>query len=134
MQRFPATTVCVLILATSAPSAEYPKPVPADVVVKDFRLASGETLPELRIHYRTLGKPQTDAKGVVRNAVLVLHGTTGQGGNFINAVFAGELFGKGQPLDAERYFIILPDNLGHGKSTKPSDGLRGASRSTATTI
>jgi homoserine O-acetyltransferase len=93
--------------------------------LKDFRLASGDTLAEVRIHYRTLGKPRRDDDGNALNAVLVLHGTTGQGGNFIRDEFAGELFGKGQPLDAERFFIIIPDNLGHGKSTKPSDALHG---------
>ncbi|MBX7221482.1 MAG: alpha/beta fold hydrolase [Blastocatellia bacterium] len=106
----------------------YPQPVESDFVIKGFRFASGETLPEVRIHYRTLGKPERDANGHVKNAILILHGTGGQGGNFFGKPgadpFAGELFGKGQLLDATRYFLILPDNLGHGKSTKPSDGLR----------
>ncbi len=104
-------------------AAEYPKPTQADYVLRDFRFASGQTLPELRIHYRTLGEPERDAQGVVHNAVLILHGTTGQGGNFIRDEFAGELFGRGQPLDATRYYLILPDGIGHGKSSKPSDGL-----------
>jgi homoserine O-acetyltransferase len=117
--------VCLLVLSGSSQAGDYPKPVAADFIFKEFRLASGEVLPEVRIHYRTIGKPVRDDRAQVTNAVLVLHGTTGQGGNFIRPEFAGELFGKGQPLDAERYFIILPDNLGHGKSTKPSDGLRG---------
>ena len=95
-----------------------------DFVIKDFKFTSGETLPELRIHYRTLGKPQKDAQGIVRNAVLVMHGTGGTGGQFTGRNFAGELFGPGQPLDATKYFIILPDDIGHGRSSKPSQGLR----------
>jgi homoserine O-acetyltransferase len=121
--------VCAIACASALPSMAaaggYPTPAVGDFVVKDFHLRAGGTLPEVRIHYRTIGKPQTDANGVVRNAVLVLHGTTGQSSNFLGKPFAGELFGKGQPLDAERYFIVIPDNLGHGASTKPSDGLRG---------
>ncbi len=95
-----------------------------DYVIRQFRFTSGESLPELRIHYRTLGKPVPDAQGRVRNAVLILHGTTGNGGNLIRPEFAGELFGPGQLLDAARYFIVLPDGIGHGNSSKPSDGLR----------
>lgn len=125
MKNLGLLSFCSLVLPSLAAAADYPKPAPGDFVIKDFHLNAGATLPEVRIHYRTLGKPQADASGVVRNAVLVLHGTTGQGANFIRPEFAGELFGKGQPLDAERYFIVIPDNLGHGKSTKPSDGLRG---------
>jgi homoserine O-acetyltransferase len=77
----------------------------------------------LRIHYRTLGKVEQDAQGRTKNAVLILHGTTGSGGQFIRPEFAGELFGKDQPLDASKYFIVLPDGIGHGKSSKPSDGM-----------
>jgi homoserine O-acetyltransferase len=121
-------TVCIgvfLLMSTGpARTADYPAPTEGDHVLRDFRFASGETLAELRIHYRTLGKPQRDEKDVVRNAVLILHGTTGNGGNFIRDEFAGELFGKGQLLDATRYYIILPDGIGHGKSSKPSDGSR----------
>jgi homoserine O-acetyltransferase/O-succinyltransferase len=95
-----------------------------DFHIKDFRFASGETLPEVRIHYQTFGTPMSDARGIVRNAVLILHGTGGDGGSLLNAMFAGELFGKGQPLDAARYYLIVPDNIGHGDSAKPSDGLR----------
>lgn len=99
-------------------------------MLNDFHFASGEALPELRIHYRTLGTIQRDDNGVVRNAVLILHGTGGDGGNFLRQrdgsdTFAGELFGPGQLLDAARFFIVLPDSIGHGHSSKPSDGLRG---------
>ena len=94
-----------------------------DHVLRDFRFTSGETMPELKIHYRTIGKAVKDEKGVVRNAVLITHGTTGSGAQFLRPEFAGELFGAGQPLDTTRFFIILPDGIGHGKSSKPSDGL-----------
>jgi homoserine O-acetyltransferase len=104
-------------------AAEYPAPVEGDFVVRDFAFRSGEKLPELRLHYRTLGTPRRDASGTVRNAVLITHGTTGSGAQFIRPEFAGELFGAGQPLDATKYFIVLPDGIGHGKSSKPSDGL-----------
>ena len=113
-----------VVLVSVAVAADYPPPTEGDFVVKDFKFRSGETLPELRIHYRTLGTPQRDAQGVVRNAVLITHGTTGSGAQFIRPEFAGELFGPGQPLDATKYFIVLPDGIGHGKSSKPSDGLR----------
>jgi homoserine O-acetyltransferase/O-succinyltransferase len=105
-------------------AADIPQPVEGDYVIRDYRFRSGETLPELRIHYRTLGEPVRDDKGVVRNAVLILHGTTGSGDQFSRPEFAGELFAKGRPLDADRYYIILPDDIGHGKSSKPSDALR----------
>jgi len=92
-------------------------------VVRDFHFQSGETLPEVRLHYYTLGKPVKDANGRTTNAVLILHGTGGSGDNFFRPIFAGVLFGPGQLLDATKYFLILPDNVGHGKSSKPSDGL-----------
>lgn len=95
-----------------------------DFVVHDFKFRSGESLPELKLHYTTLGKPSRDAQDHVTNAVLILHGTGGTGHQFIQPQFAGVLFGPGQLLDAAHYFIILPDNVGHGKSSKPSDGLR----------
>jgi homoserine O-acetyltransferase/O-succinyltransferase len=103
---------------------ELPKPTEGDFVVHDFHFRSGETLPEMRLHYATLGKAVMDSGGRVTNAVMVLHGTTGSGAGFMNPQFAGVLFGPGELLDAGRYFIILPDGVGHGHSTKPSDGLR----------
>jgi homoserine O-acetyltransferase len=98
-------------------------PQEGDYVARDFHFRSGETLPELRIHYTTLGKPAKDANGHTTNAVLILHGTGGSGHQFLAPYFAGVLFGPGQLLDAARYFIILPDGIGHGKSSKPSDGM-----------
>lgn len=95
-----------------------------EIVVRDFAFRSGERLPELRLHYATLGSPRRNAAGQVTNAVMVLHGTGGTGRQFLAPQFADELFGPGQPLDASRYFIILPDGIGHGRSSKPSDGLR----------
>jgi homoserine O-acetyltransferase/O-succinyltransferase len=112
------------MLCGSATAASYPPPVEGDFVIAGFHFASGESLPQLRIHYRTFGQPRRDAHGVVRNAVLIMHGTGGSGASLLRAEFAGELFGSGQPLDANRYFIVLPDGLGHGRSSKPSDGLR----------
>ena len=105
-------------------AAQCPTPAPGDFVLKDFTFRSGEKLADLRIHYRTLGTPARDAQGVVRNAVLILHGTGGSGTQFLRPEFAGVLFVPGGLLDASRYFIILPDGIGHGQSSKPSDGLR----------
>jgi homoserine O-acetyltransferase len=117
-------TLLLFFLGTAClHAAEYPQPAPGDFVIKDFKFASGETLPELRIHYRTLGTPEKDVRGRVRNAVLVLHGTTGSGENFLSANFAGVLFSPGGLLDARKYYIVLPDGVGHGQSSKPSDGL-----------
>jgi homoserine O-acetyltransferase len=116
-------TACFTLLQAGQPAA-LPRPVEGDVVLKNFRFTSGETLPDLRLHYRTFGEPRRDAQGVVRNAVLILHGTGGTGGQFTGRNFAGELFGPGQPLDASKFYIILPDDIGHGRSSKPSDGLR----------
>jgi homoserine O-acetyltransferase len=98
-------------------------PTEGDWITHDFVLKSGEKMAELRLHYTTLGSPARDATGHVRTAVIIMHGTGGRGGNFLGAGFGGELFSKGQPLDADRYYIILPDAIGHGKSSKPSDGL-----------
>jgi homoserine O-acetyltransferase len=116
--------VFLFALAGPALAADYPTPVEADHVIRAFRLAGGETLPELRIHYRNVGQARRNESGAVSNAILILHGTTGQGGNFVRPEFAGELFGPGQPLDASCWFIVLPDGIGHGKSSKPSDGLK----------
>jgi homoserine O-acetyltransferase len=113
----------VLGFALSSRAADYPAPNENDFVLRDFKFASGETIPELRLHYRSLGKPLIDAAGKTQNAVLITHGTTGSGAQFIRPEFAGELFGSGQPLDAAKFFIVLPDGIGHGKSSKPSDGL-----------
>ena len=118
----PILTLVLTLGQTQQPSD--PAVTEGDFVIKNFKFTSGETLPELTIHYRTLGKPEKDAQGVVRNAVLIMHGTGGTGGQFTGRNFAGELFGPGQPLDATKYFIILPDDIGHGRSSKPSGGLR----------
>jgi homoserine O-acetyltransferase len=116
-----------LLALAGAASAE---PLPAawraregDFVAKDFHFQDGEVLPELRLHYMTLGEPRRDAAGHVVNAVMILHGTGGNGGSFIRPVFSDVLFKPGGVLDAQKYFIILPDGIGHGKSSKPSDGM-----------
>jgi homoserine O-acetyltransferase/O-succinyltransferase len=121
-------TIVILSLSmsrggTPLRAADHPPIQADDFVIRDFHFASGETLPELRLHYRTLGTPARDGQGVVRNAVLIMHGTTGEGGNFLRPEFAGQLFGKGQLLDASRYYLILPDGIGHGRSSRPSEGL-----------
>jgi homoserine O-acetyltransferase/O-succinyltransferase len=121
---------CFLLAFAAAPltgrqtKANYPTPVEGDFVIENFRFVSGESLPQLKLHYTTIGTLVKDAAGVVRNAVLVMHGTTGNGRGFLSNQFAGGLFGPGQLLDATKHFIILPDAIGHGKSSKPSDGLR----------
>jgi homoserine O-acetyltransferase len=112
------------VALSQASPARLADPVEGDFVIRNFMFSSGETLPELRLHYRTYGQPVKDAQGVVRNAVLIMHGTGGSGAQFVRESFAGELFGPGQPLDATKYFIILPDDVGHGRSSKPSDGMR----------
>src|SRR2546430_2613454 len=112
-----------MFAARFASGADYPAPTESDFTIHDFKFASGETLPELRVHYRTLGKPEKDAQGKTTNAVLIMHGTTGSGAQFIRPEFAGELFGKDQPLDATKFFIVMPDAIGHGKSSKSSDGM-----------
>jgi homoserine O-acetyltransferase len=122
MFRFIAS-ILICIVITSARAGDYPVPAEGDFAIKDFHFKSGETMPELRIHYRTLGKPERDAQGKVNNAVLITHGTGGTGAQFLRPEFAGELFGAGGLLDASRYYIILTDGIGHGQSSKPSDGL-----------
>jgi homoserine O-acetyltransferase len=94
------------------------------VEVHDFAFQDGKRLPLLRLHYTALGTPQRDASGKISNTVLLLHGTTGTGKNFLMPTLAGHLFQPGQPLDVQRYYVVLPDGIGGGGSTKPSDGLR----------
>lgn len=118
------SALAVALLCAAAHAAPFPEPSEGAVVLRDFRFRSGATLPELRLHYWSLGRPARDARGVVRNAVLVLHGTGGSGRGFLSESFAGRLFGEGQLLDAQRHFVVLPDAIGHGASSKPSDGLR----------
>jgi homoserine O-acetyltransferase len=122
------SAVCALLLCAAAAAQSAATAPPADksegdYVVANFHFASGETLPELRLHYVSLGRIHRNAQGHVDNAVLIVHGTGGSGHSLMVDRFAGVLFGKGQLLDASRYFIILPDALGHGASSKPSDGL-----------
>ena len=109
---------CVVAMGQS-----YPTPAQGDFTIRDFKFESGESLAELKLHYRTIGTPVRDGSGVVRNAVLIMHGTGGSGQQFLSQQFAGTLFGPGQLLDATKYFIILPDGIGHGQSSKPSNGL-----------
>jgi homoserine O-acetyltransferase/O-succinyltransferase len=113
----------LLAVAKGVLAGEFPTPAEADYTIRDFKFADGESFPDLRIHYRTLGTAKKDAQGKTTNAVLIMHGTTGSGAQFIRPEFAGELFPKDQPLDAAKFFIVLPDGIGHGKSSKPSDGL-----------
>lgn len=112
-----ALLFCAALFALSTRAADYPAPQEGSWVVRDFRFHTGETLPELRLNYRTVGAPGGEP-------VIVLHGTTQSGAAMLSPAFAGELFGPGQPLDAKRYYLILPDAVGHGRSSKPSDGLR----------
>jgi homoserine O-acetyltransferase len=116
-----------LLLAVPVGAAEttqWPNQKEADFVIDDFRFADGETLSELKLHYITLGTPRKNAAGEIGNAIVLLHGTSGTGKNWLMPSLAGELFGEGQPLDASQYFIIMPDGIGRGGSSKPSDGLR----------
>jgi homoserine O-acetyltransferase len=112
-----ATCVVLALIAFPAVAADYPTPQEGDWVARDFRFHTGEVMQELHLHYTTVGAPSGQP-------VLILHGTTQSGTAMLSPVFAGELFGPGQPLDASKYYIILPDSIGHGKSAKPSDGLR----------
>ena len=118
MIRFPLAVASVLALLTaSAVAADYPAPREGDWVARDFKFHTGEMMPELRLHYTTVGEPSGQP-------VLVLHGSAQSGAAMLTREFAGELFGAGQPLDASKYYVIIPDAIGHGKSSKPSDGLR----------
>lgn len=127
------TSLLALLLQAAAPAPQSPTPAAAparswptqeaDHVVKAHRFVTGETM-DVRMHYTTLGQPRRNAAGEIDNAVLVLHGTGGTGKQFLSPLFADELYGPGQPLDITRYWIILPDNIGHGRSSKPSDGMR----------
>lgn len=126
MNLFPrAVAAAVVFSALFAAAQASPKysVTEGDFVAHDFKFRSGEQLPQLRLHYRTLGTPVRDAGGHVTNAVLLLHGTGGSGQQFLSPQFADELFGSGQLLDLAHYFIIAPDGIGHGKSSKPSDGM-----------
>jgi len=124
MLRIVIVLLSFFAIEASLAQATWPQPTQGDVVIKNFRFQSNEVLPELRLHYRTLGKLERDASGKARNAVLIVHGTGGSGAQFLRADFAGELFTAGGLLDASKYFIVLPDGIGHGNSSKPSDGLR----------
>jgi homoserine O-acetyltransferase/O-succinyltransferase len=116
--------LAALAAQITAPPAKTWPTHEGDVTLKDFRFGDGEMLPEVRMHYTTLGQPHRNARGEIDNAVMVLHGTGGDGHQFLRPQFADELYGPGQPLDISKYWIILPDNIGHGKSSKPSDELR----------
>jgi len=122
------TSLVILLLTAWASNAGAQAAVRGvaerDFIVRNFRFASGESLPALTLHYRTLGRPRRDAAGVVRNAVLILHGTTGSGAQFLTPSFASVLYGPGQPLDTALYYIVLPDGIGHGRSSRPSEGTR----------
>ena len=124
--RFAAICLFLLVWCGQANAQTAPAwtPVEGDVAIGDLPMARGGSLSDARIHYRTLGEPRRDADGRVTNAVMLLHGTGGTGATFLSPQFAGELFGPGQPLDVTRYYVIMPDGLGHGGSSKPSDGLR----------
>ena len=113
----------LLMVAALALRAEQPAASEGEFVVRDFQFRSGEKLAELRLHYTSFGTRARDAQGRVTNAVLILHGTGGSGRQFVRPEFSGVLFGPGQLLDATRYYIVLPDGIGHGKSSKPSDGM-----------
>lgn len=121
------TALFVLVFALPAAAEDWKKSArEGDFVIANFEFASGETLPELKLHYTTLGKPKRDKAGRITNAVMILHGTGGTGQQFYRPQFADVLFKTGGLLDPAKYYIILPDNIGHGKSSKPSDGLRAA--------
>jgi hypothetical protein len=114
-----------LPVSTTDPAARWPNYREADCIIQDYRFASGEVLPELRLHYRTMGVPKRDMAGKIVNGVLLQQGNTGTGANWLRPSLADALYGPGQPLDAHRYVLIMPDAIGRGGSSKPSDGLRG---------
>ena len=114
----------VFLINGVSEAQEYPKPDDGDFVIQDFNFEKGGKLPRLNLHYMTIGQVSKGADGQVSNAVLVMHGTAGSGKGFLNEEFAGNLFAPGQLLDASKYFIILPDSIGHGQSSRPSDGLK----------
>ncbi len=118
-----ALAVFVLFLAAPLAAADFPTPTEGDYAVDEFQFTTGEGMSHLNLHYTTIGTPVKNASGVVTNAVLIMHGTGGSGRGFLSATFGEQLFGAGQLLDATKYFIILPDDIGHGKSSKPSDGM-----------
>ena len=111
------------LLATPALAETWPS-TNGEVVLKNFTFTSGEKLPEVKMHYTTLGSPHKNRKGEIDNAIMVLHGTGGSGKQFLSPQFADELYGPGQPFDIAKFYIILPDSIGHGGSSKPSDGMR----------
>jgi homoserine O-acetyltransferase/O-succinyltransferase len=118
MKIFTAIGALALMLSSiAAAAADYPAPKQGEWLARDFKFHTGETMPELKLHYTTVGDP-------AGTPVVVLHGTGGSAANVLTPAFGGELFGPGQPLDAAKYYIIIPDALGHGKSSKPSDGLK----------
>lgn len=112
------------VSAISRLMSTYPDQRESDFIIKDFHFGSGETLPELRQHFLTFGIPERDASGSITNAVLLIHNTAGTGKSWLEPTLGGELFGPGQPLDATKHFIVIPDIIGFGQSSKPSDGLR----------
>src|SRR4051794_11824480 len=114
-----ALSAALIMTSVTAMAADYPAPKQGDWIAKDFRFHGGETMTELRLHYTTVGEPSGQP-------VLVLHGSGGDASRMLTAEFAGRLFGPGQPLDASKYYIIIPDGVGHGKSSKPSDGMKTA--------
>jgi len=114
-----ALSAAVMMVSVTAMAADYPAPKEGDWIAKDFKFRTGEVMPELKLHYTTVGEPSG-------RPVLVLHGSGGSAASMLTPTFAGELFGPGQPLDASKYYIIIPDGIGHGKSSKPSDGMKTA--------
>src|SRR5258708_31066650 len=111
-----AFSIALTLVSFAAGAADYPAHKQGDWIAKDFKFHTGQSVPELRLHYTTIGEP-------TGQPVLVLHGSGGSAASMLTPAFGGELFGPGQPLDASKYYIIIPDGIGHGKSSKPSDGM-----------